>query len=69
MEVSGEIGGVDELLLHRWGFVVVDDEEADKDVVVYDEMFCKLQEGNEVAYARAWEEGNVRFCYLFSTHH
>lgn len=57
-------------MLHSRGFGRVDDKEADVDVVVDDQVFCKLQERDEVAYTRGWEEGDMRLCdHFFRTHH
>lgn len=38
-------------------------------VVVDDQVFCKLQVRDQVAYTGAWEDGDMRLCGFSSTRH
>lgn len=44
------------------------DEEADVEVVVGDEVFCEFEEWDYVAHCWDWEESYVGFCGLAQLH-
>jgi len=66
VEVGGGGGGAEEVGLGGGdGVGGGDDEEADAEAVVGDEAFGELEEGDYVAHAWAWEDGDVGFCGFF----